>query len=272
GAVVGTAANLVPQDDPATPGFDGMAEVNHPGGGCWQGVTPDIRPGDVVLVQTAAGGDQTTAANVTVTQPATKVNASTVVMKGTAVAAGGGQIPIDQLEARVVANKQAFALNGRRTIRAGSAAKDGGTLTYDGPELTTWTATWPNIGGVSPVDGISDADRATSPTNAESRGLWLGVNPGTTAEGTIFEFGQIGGPAAPCTAPFAKGPSVPDMTAAADTGVSSTDNITRLTTPTFTGAIALPDATDVNLYVDGVSRGTATVAANGSYSLTRHRR
>jgi hypothetical protein len=268
GAVVGTAANLVPQDDPATPGFDGLVEVNHPGGGCWAGVTPDIRPGDFVLVTTATGGDQTRTANVAVTQPATKINATTVVMKGTAVAAGGGQIPLDQLEARIVANKQAFALNGRRTIRAGAAAKDGATLAYDGPGLTTWTATWPNLGGVSPADGLSDADRATSPANAESRGMWLGVNPGTTAEGTIFESGQIGGPAAPCTAPLAKGPSIPDITAATDTGVSSTDNITRITTPTFTGAVALPDATNVNLYVDGVSSGTATVAANGSYSLT----
>ena len=43
GIVVGTASGLVPQDDPKTAGFDGLVEVNHPGGGCWEGVTPDIR-------------------------------------------------------------------------------------------------------------------------------------------------------------------------------------------------------------------------------------
>src|SRR4051794_2338560 len=40
------ATNVIPQDDPATPGFDGIVEVNHPGGACWEKVTPDIRPGD----------------------------------------------------------------------------------------------------------------------------------------------------------------------------------------------------------------------------------
>src|SRR4051812_19258890 len=43
-----TATNVVPQDDPATPDFDGIVEVNHPGGACWETVTPDIRPGDRV--------------------------------------------------------------------------------------------------------------------------------------------------------------------------------------------------------------------------------
>ena len=39
GIVVGTASGLVPQDDPKSAGFDGLVEVNHPGGGCWEGVT-----------------------------------------------------------------------------------------------------------------------------------------------------------------------------------------------------------------------------------------
>ena len=41
GVVVGYAHNVVA-------GADGVAEVNHPGGACWQGVTPDLRVGDVV--------------------------------------------------------------------------------------------------------------------------------------------------------------------------------------------------------------------------------
>ena len=102
---------------------------------------PDIRPGDGarVLRQRPNVGDQTFVGNVIVTQPATKINASTVVMKGTAVAPGGGQLPADQLEARVVAANQSFASNGRRTLRASAAAGDDGTIAYDGPGLTTWT-------------------------------------------------------------------------------------------------------------------------------------
>ena len=259
---------IIPRDDPATPGvFDGLVEVNHPGGGCWSGVTPDIRPGDVVQVLTAPGvGDQTTTANVTVTQPATKTGPGTVVMKGTAVAPGGGQYPIDQLEARIVAKNQSFVLGGKRTLRAGLGKE--GSISYDGPGLTIWTATWTGLTGVNPADGLSDADRATSAVNSESRGMWLGIVPAAASENTTFEFAQIGGPTAPCTAPLAKGPSIPDMSAASDTGSSSTDNITRTTLPTFTGAVGLPDAASVNLYVDGTLNGSASVAANGSYSVT----
>lgn len=264
GAVIATASNLVP--------VGGIVEVNHPPAGCWEGTTPDIRSGDVIRVLTAPGvGDQTFVGNVTVTQPATKINASTVVMKGTAVAPGGGQLPADQLEARVVAANQSFALNGRRTLRAGAPGSgEDGTVEYDGPGLTTWTATWTGLAGVG-ADGVSDADRATSSTTAESRGLWLGRNAATGNEVTIFEYGAIGGPAAPCTAPLASGPTVPDLTAASDTGRLNTDNITRSTTPSFTGAAALPDATTVNLYIDGVASGSAAVAANGSYSITSNR-
>jgi hypothetical protein len=260
GAVIGSASNLIPQDDPGTPGFDGLVEVNHPGGGCWDGVTPDIRTGDVVRVLTAPSvGDETFTANVTVTQQATKTGVGTVVMKGTAVAPAADRFPS--------AKNQSFALNGKRTIRASAAAGDDGVLAYDGPGLTTWTAMWTGLTGVG-ADGISDADRASNPVNSESRGMWLGRNPALLTENTIFEFGQIGGPTAPCTAPLAKGPSSPDMTAASDTGSSSTDNITRNTSPTFTGAVALPDSTTATLYGDGVANGTAAVAANGSFSLT----
>jgi hypothetical protein len=264
GAVIGTSSVLTPAA--------GIVEVNHPGGGCWEGTTPDIRPGDVVRVLTAADvGDQTSVGNVIVTQPATKINASTVVMKGTAVATGGGQLPADQLEARVVAANQSFALNGRRTLRAGAPGSgEEGEVVYDGPGLTTWTATWTGLTGVG-ADGVSDADRASSTTTSESRGMWLGRAAAIGNEVTIFEYAAIGGPAAPCTAPLAKGPSTPDLTAATDTGRFNTDNITRNTTPGFAGAVALPDAASVNLYIDGVASGSASVAANGSYSITSNR-
>jgi hypothetical protein len=191
-------------------------------------------------------------------------------MKGTAVAPGGGQIPVDQLEARIVAGNQSFALNGKRTLRASSAVGDDGTFAYDGPGLTTWTATWNGLTGVG-ADGISDADRASNPTSSQNRSLWLGANPAVGTEITIYEDGEIAGPSAPCTAPLAKGPSVPDLTAVSDTGSSTTDNVTRSTTPTFTGAAALPDATTVNLYIDGIASGSAAVAANGSYTVTSSR-
>ncbi|HVZ43899.1 MAG TPA: Ig-like domain-containing protein [Ramlibacter sp.] len=60
-------------------------------------------------------------------------------------------------------------------------------------------------------------------------------------------------------------PSTPDMTAATDTGSSSTDNITGVTTPTFTGT-AETGAT-VNLY-DGVTLIGTGVATGGHWTIT----
>ncbi|WP_369407942.1 Ig-like domain-containing protein, partial [Roseomonas rosulenta] len=67
----------------------------------------------------------------------------------------------------------------------------------------------------------------------------------------------------------AAAPSVPDLTAASDTGASSTDNLTADTTPTVTGAGAEPGAT-VTLYdTDGTTvLGSAVAAADGSWSIT----
>ena len=61
-------------------------------------------------------------------------------------------------------------------------------------------------------------------------------------------------------------PSTPDLAPGSDTGVSSSDNLTKDTTPTFTGT-APPNST-VTLLVDGVAKGTATATAGGSYSVT----
>ena len=259
GFKVGTTLPFSPsQPDPNTPGKF-MEDVNHLGQPCWSGVTPDIRGNDVVKVLTSATtGDQTPTADVTVTQVATKTLAGDVVVKGTAVAAGGGQIAIAQLQSRIVANKQAFA-NGKRTLRADSLGRLDGTIAYDSATATTWTAIFPNLSAV-------DANTAVG---GDSRGQWLGRNPLAVNENTIFEVGSLifPGPALGCSAPLAKGPSVPDLTAATDTGVSASDNITSSPSPTFTGVIGLATATSVNLYVDGAVNGTATVVAGG-YSLT----
>ena len=60
-------------------------------------------------------------------------------------------------------------------------------------------------------------------------------------------------------------PSVPDLTAASDSGASNTDNITRITTPTFTGTAEA--GSTVTIFSDGVAVGSA-VAAGGSYNIT----
>jgi Bacterial Ig-like domain len=261
GFTVGTAANLVPTDDPKTAAFDGIVEVNHPGGGCWEGVTPDLRPGDVVRLTTASGQvDQTHVADVAVTQPATNVG-GTIIEKGTAANAAGTPLPAAQLEARIIANRLSFDVNGKRDLRA----PGDGTIAYDAPGSTHWTATWKAL-------DAHDQDQATS---GESRSLWLGTDPlainslGSPSEGTLYEFGQVPGPAAPCTAPLATGPTTPDLTPTTDSGASSTDDVTSNNTPTFTGVTGLaPAGATVRLYVDGSVNGSGVAGTGGTYNLT----
>ena len=60
-------------------------------------------------------------------------------------------------------------------------------------------------------------------------------------------------------------PSTPDLTAASDTGLSATDNVTADTTPTLTGSSA--PGTSVQVLVDGVERGAAATT-DGGYAVT----
>src|SRR5207302_1342926 len=61
-------------------------------------------------------------------------------------------------------------------------------------------------------------------------------------------------------------PSTPDLIAATDTGSSTTDNITKATTPTFSGT-AEPNST-VTIFSDAVAVGSGVATGGGSYSIT----
>ncbi len=61
-------------------------------------------------------------------------------------------------------------------------------------------------------------------------------------------------------------PSVPDLDAASDSGISSTDDITNDTTPTFTGTAEA--GSTVNLYVDGVFKGSTLADGSGAWTVT----
>jgi hypothetical protein len=195
GQLIGRAAGIVPQDPDRTDNvFEGLVEVNHPGGGCWGDgdgspkVTPDILPGDVVRITTAPDtGDETTTQNVTagaVLNP----SAGTIVVHGTAQDAGGNPLPIADIEARLVgSSKDRFDAGGKRDLRAPGQ----GTIAYDTPGSTHWTATFGNL---------TDTD-VTRALAAQSTVSWLGRTP---QEGTIYEYGEVGGPTAPCTAPLAQ--------------------------------------------------------------------
>jgi len=66
--------------------------------------------------------------------------------------------------------------------------------------------------------------------------------------------------------PAPPAPSTPNLTAASDSGVSSTDNITKVTTPTFTGT-AEADAT-VKILAGTTQVGSGTADGTGAYEIT----
>jgi hypothetical protein len=251
------ATNVVPQDDPATPDFDGIVEVNHPGGACWEGVTPDIRPGDRVrtTARDSFGNiraiDETTVRNVVAKRPV-QTAFDTVVIHGTAVSADGvTPIDIAQLEQRLVANRDAFDLNGRRTLRATSVAgANDGVLSYDVVGGSAWTATYTGL----------DAADVTRALNAESRILWLGTNPATLVENTIYEIGAaiFPGPSAPCAAPLEKLPPPPGSELIAP---SDPTNVTVALTGSNTISINWSPSTDnVGVTSYGIYRNGVAIA------------
>jgi hypothetical protein len=187
---------LVGQSGPVTVDESGVAEVNHPGGGCFLAntQTPNIRVGDVVRITdlTTHVAEQTTVANVTANKP-TSPSADSVVVTGTALNPDGSAMLASQIEQRFV-NPARFA-NGSRTLRSARQ----GTLTVDA-QTGDWVATY---------TGLVAAD-VTKALKGETRVLWLGPDAGAGTELTIFELpdtlsgvlnGVMNGPTPPCTAP-----------------------------------------------------------------------
>lgn len=286
GTTIGSVA-AVPQDDPATPGFDGIVEVNHPGGVCWVGVTPDIRGGDRVRttatdsITGAVAIDETTVQDVIAKRPVIIKHESfagaldgILAVHGTARAQTGGPIPVTQLEQRLIANRDAFDINGRRTLRAPGGvvppAPGDGVMDYDPVSLTNpagvnWTATYAGL----------DENDVVRGANAESRGMWLGAGA-AGAEGTIYEIGAgiFGGPAAPCVAPLEVLPPppgselIPPSTPADLSGSTNGINSVYLTWSASTDNVGV---TSYGVYRNGVaianvSNGDGSAPAPTAYA------
>ena len=247
GVVAGTVRDVMPKEDPTTPGL-GLVEVNHPGGACWVGVTPDIRPGDVVRITNQVTGavDASTVRNVTAKRPV-QTAPDTVVIHGTAQDANGSPLPIAELEQRLVAPGDLFLSNGRRTLRATSAAGSDGTLSYDGAGSINWTATYKNL-------LPADVDRALG---ADSRGMWIDPALPST-ESTIMENGlATAGPQTPCAAPLEKLPPPPgsELVPPSDpTGLTASAANSNVTL-NWTASTDNVGVTDYTVYRDGVAVG-----------------
>jgi hypothetical protein len=179
---------------------------------------------------------------------------------------GGGTVSVDWLRMTPFAGAGTFTsrvldagrsdhewsgLDADVALPAGTQAtfetRSGSTATPD----ASWSS-WQPVGGggaiASPVAryiqyraALTTADPAVTPV---LRRVAIGVRADTTAP---------------------EAPGKPDLDAAGDTGSSDSDDITRDTTPTFSGAAEA--GSSVRLLVGGQVRGTA-VASGGSWSIT----
>jgi hypothetical protein len=271
--------NVTATSTPIVADSTGIAEVNHPGGACWEGVTPDIKPGDGIRITASNGvSEQTTVAGVTAERPIVTsddavTGGGTIEVHGTAQDGAGNPLPLDQIEQRLVARNDLFDINGRRTIRAGAGLD--GTLTYDAAGSTHWTAKYtlqtPNdmaraVGGRSTSGTLFDG--------SESRVLWLGRATAVGNELTIYENGPTiaGGPGAGiagCSSGPAESPAPNALLAAAPKFAT-----TAVGGTSATQTVTLTNGGDAALHVDRAYLAglnprdyTVTTNANGATVL-----
>lgn len=122
---------------------------------------------------------------------------------------------------------------------------------------------------------VADADLATSGTVFDSASPISIAADANTTTNTTLRYVVIdpatGEPSPVLTQTYTidkaapEAPSAPDLDAAGDTGASNSDNVTKSTTPTFTGTAEADSR--VKILVDGVEKGSG-VATGGNYSIT----
>ena len=223
---------------------DVALEINHPGGVCWQGVTPDIKPGDVVRVSFPGGAsDSTRVQTPEVTPQADETGVRTVgafdlVVEGKR----SSGYPLARMEQRIIAPDLKETDVGRRDIRAPQRPGPY-TSTLTGPTATTWRATYHFV-----TDGDTTAAEATRMRDLAAAGQmrvlsWQVTDGAGNRQGlTISEFGELGGPG------FGGCPSGPATVAPnAPANVTAAAGNTSVTA-SWSPATTVPDASPVTGY------------------------
>lgn len=195
--LVGTARGLV--------GRGGLFEVNHPGGVCWSGQTPDIVPGDWIdvfkVVQLSASTGQTQQViNTKITRTAfltRDVNGildGKVRINGLTTYASGAPFPLRLTEQRIINPDFNNTRIGRRDIRAdinGGRIENipgatGDLLRTGGSTSSEWRAIYTGLNATEQQLALAGQNRALAWHSTNGVGDRFGM--------TIFEAGEIGGP------------------------------------------------------------------------------
>lgn len=189
--VVGTARGIV--------GRGGLFEVNHPGGVCWTGQTPDIVAGDRIdvfkIVDMGFSAGQTQRVVETkITKTAFITATGEVRINGTAVAADGSPLALGLFEQRIINPDFTTTRIGRRDIRADTnggrveniPGATGNLLRTGGNASNEWRAVYTGLNATEQQLALAGQNRAMA---------WLSTNGNGDRFGmTIYEAGEVGGP------------------------------------------------------------------------------
>ncbi|QIN81381.1 hypothetical protein GBA63_01130 [Rubrobacter tropicus] len=238
----------------------GGLEVNHGvegnvvQGDCWENFTPDVRPGDRIVVTDAAGvTDQILVDNITMPGPAQDNPATLdpfdVIVEGTASYADGSPIPIDQLNSGEVRSVSPRLRANPTRVERIDGTQDGWRAIYEAPyeifdqrgALTTQQQ----------KQAILNGDHA----------MGYGHVAPLPAEAQLVEGLGTGGPAPGCEA---LAPDAPDSAL----GVASPELITQANVNENVAVSGvIQDGVDVGLQLNGVEAPAADVdRANGTWS------
>ena len=193
--VVGTARGVV--------GRSGLFEVNHVGGVCWSGQTPNIGPDDWIDVMPvsaggAALGQTQRVINARVTKRAYisggggSTSVAKILVDGSALDENGAALPLGFMEQRIINPDFVATRIGRRDIMADiKGGRVGQTVSIGtGNLLRTTGSGWQAV-----YTGLNATEQKVA-TAGESRAMaWQSTNGNGDRFGlTIYEFGQISGP------------------------------------------------------------------------------
>jgi Bacterial Ig-like domain len=264
GVKIATSASILPSVGPVPP--PGTIEINHPlEPDCWQGVTPDIRPGDQIRAMTAADtGNQSVAQDVQVGLPI-RTGPTQVQLHGIAATPAGAPFPIAELGG-IVRNTAVTAGGnggGIKWLVPGPQA----SIAYDvvgNPTGTKFTITINFDGTMGIGSAQAEADAAMAGDVIEAEWASAGLNEISFADANGAS-GPNGDPCTQAAQPLQQGPTNVRLTAATDSGTSSTDGITNNTTPAITGTVSIPpvlaQSKVVNVYLDGAPVGGPPTAS-----------
>lgn len=188
--VIGTARGIVARG--------GVFEVNHPGGVCWTGQTPNILPGDLVDVLKVANGTFSSGQtqrviDAKVTKPAFIAADGNIRVNGTATD-NGVALPLRFMEQRIINPDFATTRIGRRDIRADTSGGrvenvpgGAGNLLRTGVSPSNeWRAIYTGLNATEKQLALAGQNRIMA---------WLSTNGNGDRFGlTISEFGEVGGP------------------------------------------------------------------------------